>query len=181
LLRPIIASVLDAQFAILDILTVSGGDTADRGRQGVVMQVRRYPDDKHVYSLGWMSDGETGGLYPEEWLETTGRRSSLEHHQSPGAFKIREVVRISPNGPDPIRGKQGHVDAGPASESDDQYAIWVEGMDEEWMVSETDLEPTGQRLPPPQPGPRSSLRVSVSGELLGRESYVVLDDLDWHL
>src|SRR5260370_28546037 len=128
-----------------------------------------------------MSDGETGGLYPETWLETTGQRSRLEDHQSPGLFKIREVVRIGPNGPDSIRGKLGHVDAGPASASDDQYAIWVDGLDEEWMVSETDLEPTGQRLPTPPPGPASSLRVSVSGELLGRERYVVVDDLDWHL
>jgi hypothetical protein len=38
-------------FAILDIVIVIGGDHADRGRRGVVTQVRRYPDGKHVYSL----------------------------------------------------------------------------------------------------------------------------------
>jgi hypothetical protein len=53
-------------------------------------------------------------------------------------------------------------------------------MGEEWMVSERDLEPTGQRLPAPQPGPASSLRVSESGELLGQESYIVVDRLEWH-
>ena len=171
----------EPRFAILDVVTVVGGDDPDQGRRGVVTQVRRYPDGRHVYGIGWMSDGEAGGLYPEEWLATTGQRSKLEDHQNPGSIKIREVVRIGPNGPEPIRGKLGHVDAGPASASDDQYAVWVDDIGEEWMVTERDLEPTGQRLPAPQPGPASSLRVSESGDLIRRETYIVLDRLDWHL
>jgi hypothetical protein len=173
--------MLEPTFAILDIVTITRGEGPDQGRRGVVTQVRCYPDGRHVYSVGWMSDGETGGLYPEEWLATTGQRSRLEDHQGPGTLKIREVVRIGRNAPEPIRGKLGHVDAGPASASDHQYTIWVDDTDEEWMVSDADLEPTGQRHPAPQPGPASSLRVSESGDLIGRESYIVLDELEWHL
>jgi hypothetical protein len=171
----------ESRFALLDIVTVIGGEGPDRGRRGVVMQVRRYPDGRHVYGLGAMSDGEMGGLYPEQWLEATGQRSRLEDHQGPGILKIREVVRIGPGGPEPIRGKLGHVDAGPVDVSDDQYSVWVDDMGEEWMVSERDLEPTGPRLPAPQPGAASSLRVSESGDLLGQESYIVVDRLEWHL
>ncbi len=171
----------ESRFAILDIVTIIAGEGSDRGRRGVVMQVRQYPDGKHVYGLGAMSDGETGGLYPEEWLEATGEQSRLEDHRGPGIHKIREVVRIGPDAPEPIRGKLGRVDAGPANASDDQYAVWVEDMGDEWMVSERDLEPTGQRLPAPRPAPASSLRVSESGELLGQESYIVVDQLEWHL
>ena len=171
----------EPRFAILDIVSVVGGYARGQGRRGVVMQVRRYPDGRHLYSIGWMSDGETGGLYPEEWLAVTGQRSRLEDHRGPSALKIREVVRIGPNAAEPIRGKLGHIDAGPASASDDQYAVWVDDIGEEWMVSERDLEPTGQRLPAPQPGPASSLRVSESGDLIGSESYIVLDELEWHL
>ena len=171
----------EPRFAILDIVTVVDGHGPDTGRRGVVIQVRRYPDARYVYGVGWMSDGETGGLYPEEWLATTGQRSKMEDHQHPGTFQIREVVRIGANAAEAIRGKLGHVRAGPAGGADDQYAIWVDDPGEEWMVSGADVEPTGQRLPAPQPSLASSLRVSESGELIGSESYFLLDELDWHL
>src|SRR5207249_2115555 len=127
--------MLEPRFALLDIVTISSGDDSERGRQGVVTQVRRYPDGTHKYTLGWMSDDEMGGLYPEEWLEATGKRSTLEELASTRKFKSREVVRIGPNGPIEIRGKLGHVEDGRLSPSDDQYAVWVDETNEIWMVS----------------------------------------------
>jgi hypothetical protein len=49
------------------------------------------------------------------------------------------------------------------------------------MIPETDLEPAGQRRPPRAPGPATSSQVSVDGELLGKNHYMVLDELDWYL
>ncbi len=144
------------------------------------MHIRQYPDGRQTYSLGAMTDGEMGVLYPEDWLEPTGGRAALAEFSRPGLLRIRDLVRIGPAAPEAIRGKTGHITALSESGSDVTYWVYLDDLGEDTSVSAEDLEPTGDRLPPPAPGPRSSIRVNEAGGVAGHDEYFVLDDLEWH-
>lgn len=61
------------------------------------------------------------------------------------------------------------------------YQIWVEELGEVRDISEINLTPTGERLDPPTAHPAESMSVSTTGEVIGKNEYVVLDELGWHL
>ena len=62
--------------------------------------------------------------------------------------------------------------------------VWIEHPGEQviWLFTEAELQPTGERLPPPVRGrPGHSVRVSEEGTLVGADDYVILDDVSDHL
>jgi hypothetical protein len=73
------------RFGLLDVVSVGSTPAmlaaGESGRRGVVLQIRRYGDGSYRYSLGYMADGQLGGLYREEDLAPTG-----EHHEDTTVF-----------------------------------------------------------------------------------------------
>jgi hypothetical protein len=62
------------------------------------------------------------------------------------------------------------------------FAVWVEAVGEIFMVRPRFLTSTGERMPPPQPGRiASSTRVDERGRVLGRETYVIVDQVERNL
>src|SRR5437868_1476648 len=127
----IVVEVPNPRFAVLDIVVVNQPQSSEHRRRGVVTQVRRYRDGAHKYSLGSMTDGKMGGLYAEDWIESTGGRAALSEFASPGSLKVRDVVRMGPSAPRGIRGKTGHITAWWLSGGDLIYGVYVDELGED--------------------------------------------------
>lgn len=163
-------------FHVLDVVDVQSEWTAP-GR-GIVCQVRSYPDGTFRYSVGSLIvDSDVGGIYDEQDLRSTGERSPAEPFTTFGSFRIRDVVRISETSLIPeVAGKLGVIE-GCTADDERELFVWVEELEELVVLPANDLVATGQRRTPLGPRPAMSSKVSPSGDVLGEESYLVLEDV----
>ncbi|HVX46688.1 MAG TPA: hypothetical protein VHC49_22540 [Mycobacteriales bacterium] len=174
----------EPRFAVLDVVEIAGA-----GR-GAVTSIRRYGDGSYRYSIGTVrpfpesEDDEVPGLYDEQQLQPTGERAEAERYGPIPPFRLRDVVRISPDCEVPeARGGSGYVHSAYDERPDEKpIGIWVYELEELCILDATELTRTGERLPPP---PREqaagSTRVGVDGAVLGHDDYVLVDDLEHYL
>jgi hypothetical protein len=73
-------------------------DAGQVGRRGVVLEVRRYPDESYTYGLGFMVDGEVGGLYSSDWLKARGEHSALDGLRGLRRPTVKHSTRVSVTG-----------------------------------------------------------------------------------
>lgn len=153
---------------ILDVVEIPS-----ESRKGIVYDVRAYSDGRFRYTVGYLDDDD-GALFSEDQLESTGKRVSPEIVLvSP--IPIRTVVRISEQCEFPeVRNMTGVVTG---SNPKSELFVWFEELKRVFILEIGDLSPTGERLPPEGPRKYTSTQVSTSGEVLGEESYVVIEDV----
>jgi hypothetical protein len=100
---------------------------------------------------------------------------------------MRDVVVIDPGKEThaALAGARGVIRGWTEDEAGNSaYLVFVEAPGEQkvWLLAETELTATEERLPPPQRGhPVTSTRVSEAGEVLGQVDYVTLDQISDHL
>jgi hypothetical protein len=180
----------EPRFKILDIVRAGDHPALVRaglaGRRGCVTQIREYPGHQFRYSVcgldrgGDDDDDDVAGIYDEEHLEGTGERASADLFALPGGLRFREVVQIPADCDQPAAAGRTGVVAGHAGE--DNLAVWFEELGEVIIVPLRFARPTGERLPPPEPGrPGESAQVSVTGQITGHASYLVVDEIGRYL
>ena len=105
------------RFHLLDVVRVASSEVmvsaGEAGRCGIVLQIRRYPDDTYRYSLGYMADGGLGGLYGEEHLEPTGERHDLSDAVLVQDGREATSLRVSESGA--VAGEESYVIVGEVS------------------------------------------------------------------
>jgi len=177
--------------AVLDIVRVAEHPILARqglsGQLGVVLSVRRYPEGHYRYSVGSAIDDDDDpvpGIYNEEHLLPTGKRSEAERFGPPAPFRLRDVVRVSESYEDEeLRGLTGVIDCFYSPDAHGcPIGVWIRTTDEHVIVDIRHLTRTGERLPaPPVNREATSTRVSTDGTVLGHSAYVVVDDIDQYL
>ena len=140
--------------------------------------MRKYGDGRFRYSIAPLDDrDEVGTIFDEADLRGTGERASASPFTTFGAFQIRDVVRISSRCEhSAIAGLTGVIEGGDADD-EGSMLVWISQLKEVWVVRADDLQLTGERMPPSGPRQARSVKVSETGEVLGKDEYVVLDDV----
>ena len=163
------------RFQLLDVvaLVAAGEDTP----QGTVTQVRRYDDGRFTYVIAPLGPVDIATVFEERDLAPTDRRREASEFTTIGAFHIRDVVRVSTSSAhEEVAGKLGTVMRGGGSDAD-RVLVWVDDLEEVWMLPQEELEGTGERKAPERRTRTTSLGVSQSGDVRGSEDYEVLDDV----
>ncbi len=181
----------EPRFAVLDVVEVrdhpGGSASGPAAHRGIVVQVREYPSGTYVYALAAFDDEdatEVGGLHDEAALEPTGERESLDRFRLPAPFQHREIVDIAVDYVERrIAGRSGVIEDELVEEGDGPlFYVWIEDLGEGFAVPASALTATGQRLPPP-PAKRgaTSTRVANDGQVLGHDSYAIVDEVGRYL
>jgi hypothetical protein len=153
------------------------------GQRGSIAVIRRYEDGRHRYSLG-SEDDEVGGLYDEDDLRPTGEQADISLYRVPGPFREREVVTISSDYPDSeIAGREAVIDGSYMDDEEELLlGVWLDELSQAFVVPPGALTSTGRRRPPEPLGRSStSSRVSPEGEVVGTETYVIVDEINQYL
>lgn len=176
------------RFQILQVVQIADHpDLASHGlagQAGCITQIREYPGPLFRYSVRGpdpADDDEVSGLYNEQHLEPTGQTAPAELFALPGGFREGEIVWIAADcGVPEAAGRTGTVDGTytPAG----GLGIWLGDLGDSVIVAPPFVTSTGQRVPP-RPVPRSghSTRVGTGGQITGRTTYMIVDDLDQYL
>ncbi len=174
-------------FSVLDVVEIA--DTALfkelglTGRRGSVATIRRFDDGRYQYSIGSEDEG-VGGLYWEDALQPTGEQADISMYRLTGPFQERDVVRISSEYPDPdIAGREAVIDGSYADDEEELLlGVWIEELRQGYGVPPGSMMSTGERRRPEPLGRSStSSRVSPNGEVLGTETYVIVDEISQYL
>jgi hypothetical protein len=181
----------EPRFDLMDVVVVMDTGVPHRkgvvGARGVVTQRRRYPDGQHRYIVAASDNDDANGIWDEADLAPTAEKRTLDLFASHGRYQMRDVVIIEPADEEDaaLTGARGVIDGWTdVSEGDFAYLVFVEGRGEQtvWLLTEAELTPIGERLPPPQPGrPATSTRVSEAGGVLGQVDYIILDAVSDYL
>jgi hypothetical protein len=172
-------------YRVLDIVnaTLEFDDLSDTdSRRLTVTQVRDYGGGRFRYCVSDLDDPEylLSGIYDQEDLRGTGEFTDISRFALPGRLLHREIVVISPDFSEAeVRNLQGEVEDVQLDEGELLATVWIPDLGEVWIIAEKDLVSTGMRVEPPSLNePRSSQKVSTSGELLGEDRYLVVDRLE---
>lgn len=148
----------------------------------VVTHVRRYGDGRYVYGVADPDGGDDHGcLYDADQLRLVGGRCDLAYFEIPGPFKHRDVVVVAADCQDAeYRSLEGVVDGW---QDDGFLSVRFDDLGECAFLPPSDLVATGRKaaLPVPDGDVTSSVLVSGDGEVLRRDDYVIVDDLDFRL
>ncbi len=183
--------VADPVHAVLDVVEIAEHPVLAEqdlsGRRGVVLSIRRYPEGHYRYIIGSAIDDDDDpvlGSYDKEHLLPTGERSDVESFGSPAPFRVRDVVHVSDRCDDEkLRGLTGVLDGTYVRDTKGSaVGVQIEALDESVIIDIRHLTRTGERMPsPPLNRAATSTRVSVDGEVVGRSSYVIVDDIEQYL
>ena len=172
-------------FHLLDIVTiVESPNLLGLGSaevEGFICQVRRYPDDTFRYVLG-SSTEEAGGIYDENNLSPTGRRTTVEAVATGGRYNNRDIVTVCETCDQlEIAGHSGVIlGAEAAADGELLYSVWVEDTSAVWLLDDDELIPTGERQTPRGPWTATSTKVDAQGDIVNIDEYTVLEDA-WDL
>ncbi len=166
------------KFRVLDVVVALPDAADEQSRKGTVTQVRQYPGNRFAYVVAPHDPREVGTIFYQEDLIATNERTNVDTLTAFGRFRTREVVRISSNCRNQqIAGRKGVI-CGGFREDDSALAVWIDDLERVCVVPAADLISTGQRRPPERRNHMQSLRVSEKGELLGCDTYIVLQDIE---
>jgi hypothetical protein len=178
----------EPHFQILDVVLIAAHPNHRpgwlAGQRACVTEIREYPGAQFRYHVVGLDvsdeDDEVSGIYDEGHLERTGERAPAEMFALPGGLRCREVVRVAADCDEPLAaGRIGVVDGTVTGEG--AVGVWFEELAESLVLWPQFLTATGDRLPPPPPGRAGhSTLVSTTGQVTGRASYIIVDDLERH-
>jgi hypothetical protein len=166
------------KFQLLDIVLASPPETGWRfSGRGWICQVRRYGDGSVAYVVAPLDDEEAvGAVFDENELHPTGERQDAEAAIRVGPFRLREAVTVMTRSEHTdVAGLTGVV-VGSGGET--SVGVWIDDLGEVFDVPIADLQSTGVRRPAQRKSGSNSLRVNQAGQVLGRDDYVVLQDMD---
>lgn len=119
----IIGRMPTEHFKVLDVVRVTDDRLDEAGSDGVVVQVRSYPDGGYAYGVGSVSgDDDWGGLYGESQLTATGTAADINDFGPPGDLRMRDLVTIGDAADPDCRWKTGVI-RGWSSETDSPCPI----------------------------------------------------------
>lgn len=175
-------------FRVLDIVnvTLAFDDLPDsNSKRLAVTQVRDYGSGRFRYCVSDLDDPEyfLSGIYDQEDLRGTGAVVDVSYFALPGDLRHREIVVISPDYPDAeVRNLLAEVEDVEFEDGELYATLWIRDLKKVWIIAVKYLSTTGMRAEPPTLNiSNSSLNVSTSGEVLGEDHYMVVDQLGRYL
>jgi hypothetical protein len=163
------------RFLILDFVRIAQHPSlvadGSAGKDGVVTGMRGYDDGSFRYKVSSIEDSnvdDMAGIYDEDMLTPTGKRSGLELFTLPAGFRVRDIATVLIACPDTdLAGRTVEITDGRVDEElgTPVLGVWCAELREAADLPIAFLRSTGERLPP---SPLGESQAVSPGQRTGR-------------